>query len=197
MSKNVVICSSAGLGKTLMTIVVLFALHRRNRQDRFIVVCPSSLVQNWKAEFNKWLGRASQPHRVVIEGIVEPHIQAFCQLKPNKSEILILSYEMVRSKNVLKHLSQAKQLGCMVLDEGHRLKSESTQILTALLSIDVKSKILISGTPIQNNLAEFYRLCDFVNPGILGNLSSFRQGKSCLNHYGNVSLFNAPQFVFY
>jgi SNF2 family DNA or RNA helicase len=168
-----------GLGKTLMTIVVLFALHRRHRHDRYIIVCPSSLVGNWQAEFDKWLGKASQPHRVVVaksgaEALSQ--IQAFVPLKPHKAEILILSYEMFRM-HAAQHLSRAAKIGCLVLDEGHRLKKESSQTLSALQSLHAaKSRLLLTGTPIQNNLGEFYNLCDFVNPGILGDLPTFRRG---------------------
>lgn len=48
-----------GLGKTLMTIAVIMALFRKTRENRFIVLCPSSLVSNWSKEFDKWLGKAS------------------------------------------------------------------------------------------------------------------------------------------
>ena len=54
------------VGKTLMTITTIVSLHRRNRTERFIVICPFSLVSNWAQEFDKFLGKASQPHHVII-----------------------------------------------------------------------------------------------------------------------------------
>lgn len=60
----------AGLGKTLMTVACICGMFRANRDKHFIVVCPSSLVTNWAKEFDKWIGKASSPKRVVIKGIV-------------------------------------------------------------------------------------------------------------------------------
>lgn len=63
----------------------------------------------------------------------------------------------------------------MVCDEGHRLKNNSTNTSLALRKIECKRRILLTGTPIQNELAEFYALIDFVNPGILGTYSMFKR----------------------
>ncbi len=69
-------------------------------------------------------------------------------LKPNQSEVLILSYEILRLH--VKVINNARQIGILVVDEGHRLKNTSgSQILTALNFLDVEVKILITGTPIQ------------------------------------------------
>lgn len=70
-----------GLGKTLMTVATIAALHKQIRRQSFIVVCPSSLVANWNKEFDKWLGKAGQPKRVAItkggdEG--QQEIRSFC-----------------------------------------------------------------------------------------------------------------------
>jgi len=166
------------LGKTLMTITLIFSLHWRNRNDRFVVVCPSSLVSNWSNEFDKWVGKASQPKRVVIrkggeEGL--KLIKSFVPLKPHqKSEVLIISYDLYRrSSNIL---SQSKNIGLLVVDEGHRLKNTSGSLtLSALESLNCKARLVITGTPIQNNMSEFYNLCHFSNPGILGDLNTFRR----------------------
>ena len=162
-----------------MTIATIFALHRRNKQDRFIIVCPSSLVVNWSKEFDKWIGKASQPCRVVVrKGGDEAmqQIKTFVPLKPNKSEVLILSYDMFRMHS--EALSNCANIGCLVVDEGHRLKNTSGSFtLSALNSLSCEARILITGTPIQNNLSEFYNIVEFVNPGILGDLQSFRRGK--------------------
>lgn len=63
----------------------------------------------------------------------------------------------------------------IVCDEGHRLKNNTTNTSTALNQIECKRKVLLSGTPIQNELAEFFALIDFVNPGILGSYSMFKR----------------------
>jgi len=177
MPKGAVLADAMGLGKTLMTIATIFALHRRQRDRRFIVVCPSSLVSNWAKEFDKWIGKASQPKRVIVrngneEGLRK--LRSFVPLKPNQSEVLILSYELLRLH--VKVICIASKIGLLVVDEGHRLKNTAgSQTLTALNSITTEARILISGTVIQNNLSEFYTLASFAVPGILGDLNTFRR----------------------
>ena len=166
-----------GLGKTLMTIATIFALHRRQRDQRFIVVCPSTLVENWEKEFDCWLGKASNPKRISIKQggeVGAKAIRAFVPLKPQHSEVLIISYELFRRHSSL--LAKSKKIGLLAVDEGHRLKSAGdTKTFTALDALDACARLLISGTPIQNNLTEFYNIVDFVNPGILGAQISFRR----------------------
>ena len=135
-----------------MTISTIFAYHRLHRDRRFIVVCPSSLVSNWSKEFDKWLGKASQPKRVVVRNGNESEglrtLKSFVPLKPAQSEVLILSYELFRMH--VKVINKAQKIGLLVVDEGHRLKNTNgSQILTALNSIHVEARILITGTPIQ------------------------------------------------
>jgi len=165
-----------------MTIATMFALHRRQKDKRFIVVCPSSLVSNWAKEFDKWIGKASQPRRVVVRRGGEQGLQmirAFVPLKPHQSEVLIISYDLFRMNATL--LNQAKQIGLLIVDEGHRLKNSAGSLtLTALNGLHCDARLLITGTPIQNNLTEFHTVANFVCPGLLGDLSSFRKGKSAM-----------------
>ena len=153
------------------------ALYRRNKQHRFIIVCPSSLVQNWAKEFDKWLGKASLPKRVVVkkggpDGL--QLIRSFVATKPNQSEILIVSYDLFRINVTL--LADSKQIGLLVVDEGHRLKNSSGSLtVDALNSLTCEARLLITGTPIQNNLSEFHAVANFVCPGILGLLADFRR----------------------
>ena len=82
--RGAILADEMGLGKTLMTITTIISLHRRNRSDRFVVICPSSLVANWAQEFDKFLGKASQPHRVIIRKGGEEGLQklkSFVQMK--------------------------------------------------------------------------------------------------------------------
>ena len=166
-----------------MTIACIAALHRRQREKQFVVVCPSSLVKNWEAEFDKWLGRASQPKRVVIskggEGGIQ-QIKAYTssmkqrQLKNHTGQVLIVSYDLFRRNADQFVFSEYVSVGMHVVDEGHRLKSTTgSQTLTALESLSADFRLCITATPIQNNLKEFYALAQFCCPGILGDSASF------------------------
>lgn len=143
-------------------------------------MCPSSLVSNWAKEFDKWIGKASQPKRVVVRKGGEQgfqQIRAFCPVKPHQSQVLILSYDLFRMNASV--INNAKQIGLFVVDEGHRLKNSAGSLtLTALKGLQTDARLLISGTPIQNNLTEFHTVADFVCPGLLGDLASFRKGWS-------------------
>jgi len=142
-----------------VTIATIYAYHRRCRDRRFVVVCPSSLVSNWAKEFDKWLGRASQPRRVVVRSGDEAGLSAlrsFVPTKPNVAEVLILSYELFRLH--VKIVSRAGKVGMLVVDEGHRLKNTAgSQILTALESVRADARVVITGTPIQVSFSPFGR----------------------------------------
>lgn len=86
--------------------------------------------------------------------------------------VLIISYETLR---LHIHELMRGEIGMMFCDEGHRLKNMENQTYAALNKLNVKRRILISGTPIQNDLLEYYSLVSFVNPGLLGDQPQFRR----------------------
>lgn len=149
------------------------------------MVCPSSLVTNWANEFDKWLGRASQPKRVVLhkggeEGVQQ--IRAYTQkmkqqLMHQPGQVLIVSYDLFRRNSDEFVFPVNVSCGLLVVDEGHRLKNTSGSLtLSALESLPTDARLCITATPIQNNLCEFYNLANFCCPGVLGtDVASFRK----------------------
>ena len=123
------------------------------------------------------MGKASEPKRVAVKKGGEDGVQqikAFCAVKPNLSEVLIISYDLFRMN--IGHLKSAKNLELLVVDEGHRLKNtDGSKTMTALESLPVQARLLITATPIQNNLQDLYTLVNFVRPGFLGDLNAFRR----------------------
>lgn len=78
---------------------------------------------------------------------------------------MIISYEMImRHFDIIKDI----EFHLLICDEGHRLKNNQIRIYASLSQLQIKRRILLTGTPVQNNLQEFFALVDFVNPGILG-----------------------------
>lgn len=151
-----------------------------------MVVCPSSLVSNWANEFDKWLGKASQPKRVVIhkggaEGLQQ--IRAYNhkmkqQLQNQTGQVLIVSYDLFRRNATEFVFPPGVTVGLLVVDEAHRLKTTTgtSQTLAALESLPTDARLGITATPMQNNLSEFYSLANFCCPGILGpDMTSFRR----------------------
>lgn len=168
-----------GLGKTLQTIALLRTLANQNPNGstvplvkKSIVVTPVSLVVPWSKEVTKWLGRERMAPVVISE---IPKAQAAELIRRFKDavdeKLLIISYEQLRI-----HLELLKQIsfGLVVCDEGHRLKNPSSKLSQDLLSLNIPRRVILSGTPFQNNLSEYYALVDFVNPESLGTPEEFR-----------------------
>jgi DNA repair and recombination protein RAD54B len=172
-----ILADEMGLGKTLQVITLIWTLikqgpHRNTPIIRkALVVVPSSLVDNWRQEIKQWLGNERLPAATVSAG---PEAAQHCKdFKFSHLKVLILSYETAR-----KHAASLTGCGIdlLVCDEGHRLKaSGGSKTIDALTSLGCSRRLLLTGTPIQNNLQEFYALCDFVCPGILGSSSVFQR----------------------
>lgn len=177
-----ILADDMGLGKTLQSLTVIYTLLKTGITadgvptcKRVIVVCPCSLVKNWESEFQKWLGIHNCKVLALAEAdrkTMEKNIDCFCRTK--MFQVLIVSYEGIRGhiKRFQKHADCCDLLVC---DEAHRLKNSENQTSRALNSLPVKRRILLTGTPMQNDLQEFYAMVDFTNPGILGTLEEFRR----------------------
>lgn len=168
-----ILADEMGLGKTLQCISLIWTLQCQGPYGgkpvikRTLIVTPGSLVNNWRKEFQKWLGS----ERIKTFTVDQDHkIEEFMRC-PFYS-VLIISYEML-----LRSLDQIKTMkfDLLICDEGHRLKNSAIKTTTALMSLACERGIILTGTPVQNDLQEFFALIDFVNPGILGSLSSYRK----------------------
>ncbi|XP_053099002.1 DNA repair and recombination protein RAD54B isoform X3 [Hemicordylus capensis] len=162
-----------GLGKTLQCISLVWTLLRQGPYGckpiikQTLIVTPGSLVKNWGKEFQKWLGS----ERIKVFLVDQDHkVEEFVN-SPLYS-VLIISYEML-----LRSLDQIQktEFNLVICDEGHRLKNTSIKTTSALASLSCERRILLTGTPVQNDLQEFYALIEFVNPGILGPLSAYKK----------------------
>ena len=177
-----ILADDMGLGKTLQSVCLIYTLIKTgitaNRQPtakRVIVVCPCSLVKNWDNEFIKWLGPGGVKTMALSEGdrkTMEKNIDCF--VKTRMFTVLIASYECIRThaKRFTKYPDCCDLLVC---DEAHRLKNSENQTSRALNSLPVRRRVLLTGTPMQNDLQEFYAMVDFTNPGILGTAEEFRR----------------------
>ncbi|XP_041268921.1 DNA repair and recombination protein RAD54B [Onychostruthus taczanowskii] len=168
-----ILADEMGLGKTLQCIALVWTLLRQGPYGckpvlkRALVVTPGSLVKNWKKEFQKWLGS----ERIKVFTVDQDHKVEEFMGSPLYS-VMIISYEMLlRSLDQI----QAVEFNLLICDEGHRLKNSTIKTTTALSSLSCERRIILTGTPIQNDLQEFYALIEFVNPGILGSLSTYRK----------------------
>ncbi|XP_046396925.1 DNA repair and recombination protein RAD54B-like isoform X2 [Ischnura elegans] len=168
-----ILADEMGLGKTLQCITLIWTLLRKgpygNRPvfRNVLIITPSSLAANWMKEFQRWLGREK-----IKPFLVTQKNRPIEYMKSRNNQVMIISYEMV-----VRCLEDIKRIrfDAMICDEGHRLKNTIIKTTQALAQLNIKKKILLSGTPIQNDLQEFFSLVDFVNPGILGSSAEFRK----------------------
>lgn len=168
-----------GLGKTLMTITLIWTVMKQNPWlksplvSKVLICCPVTLINNWSQEFRKWLGR----NKVGILSLTGTDVQADKQSianfgRYNVYQILLVNYEKVTLHHA--ELSNIK-FDLLICDEGHRLKNSNNKVLNHLVNLSVPRKIMLTGTPIQNDLVEFHTIADFINPGFLGTLKQFQK----------------------
>lgn len=179
-----IMADEMGLGKTLQCITLMWTLLKQSPEagkstiQKAIVACPSSLVRNWANELTKWLGAgAINPFAIDGKATKEELIRQLRQWAISSGRavtrpVIIVSYETLRLYvDELKHC----KIGLMLCDEGHRLKNGDSQTFTALNSLNVTRRVILSGTPIQNDLSEYFSLISFANPEILGTRLEFRK----------------------
>ena len=178
-----ILADDMGLGKTLQCVTLMWTLVKQSKEmlplvEKVIVVSPSSLVKNWANEVKKWLGNRVQTLPIESGSLsrddLRKKLQFFMDQCPMRHSvpIMFISYESLRG-----HIDilQQKEIGMIICDEGHRLKNAENQTYVAINSLDCKRRVLLSGTPIQNDLLEYYSLVNFVNKGCLGDPNTFRR----------------------
>ncbi|KAI0035932.1 DNA repair protein, SNF2 family [Vararia minispora EC-137] len=179
-----IMADEMGLGKTLQCIALLWTLLKQSPHagrptiEKCIIACPSSLVRNWANELDKWLDKGTitplavdgKGGRAELNQRVERWVSA--SGRNITQPVMIVSYETLRSLDQM--LANCK-IGLLLCDEGHRLKNSENLTYTALNSLNVQRRVILSGTPIQNDLSEYFSLLSFANPNFLGSKNDFRK----------------------
>ncbi|OJJ73242.1 hypothetical protein ASPBRDRAFT_53463 [Aspergillus brasiliensis CBS 101740] len=167
-----IMADGMGLGKTQSPEAGLTTI------QKCIIACPSSLVGNWANELVKWLGKdAITPFAVdgkasKAELISQMKQWAIASGRSIVRPVLIISYETLR---LYVDTLKDSPIGLLLCDEGHRLKNKESLTWTALNSLNVQRRVILSGTPIQNDLSEYFALLHFANPNLLGSQNEFRK----------------------
>ncbi|ORX57818.1 hypothetical protein BCR36DRAFT_580387 [Piromyces finnis] len=180
-----IMADEMGLGKTLQCITLLWTLlcqspiPGKSEINKAIIVCPSSLVRNWMKELLHWIGK-DRINLLVCDGSLGTKEQTLKTLSSFASAkgrvvtpVLIISYESLRT--YIEALHKTDSIGLMLCDEGHRLKNQDSLTYKALNEIRTKRRVILTGTPIQNDLTEYFSLINFANPGLLGTSQEFRR----------------------
>lgn len=179
-----IMADEMGLGKTLQCIALMWTLLKQSPEagkstiQKCVIACPSSLVRNWANELVKWLGKDTVTPFAVDGKATKEELTsqlrqwAIASGRAVVRPVLIVSYETLRlNVDELKNTP----IGLLLCDEGHRLKNGESQTFTALNGLNVDRRVILSGTPIQNDLSEYFSLLNFANPSLLGTRLDFRK----------------------
>jgi len=163
-----------GLGKTVQVACFLGAMKQCGLLSPSIICCPATTISQWVSELNKWA-----PHlRLLVmhsagealnRGIFQKNGLIKSILK--NGDILITTYNgFVSSQD---RIFKRNSWGYIILDEGHKIRNPDAEVTIAFKRMPTVHRLILSGTPIQNNLRELWSLFDFVSPGRLGTLPTF------------------------
>ncbi|KAF2430164.1 SNF2 family helicase/ATPase-like protein PasG [Tothia fuscella] len=168
---NGVLADEMGLGKTIQTISFIAFLREKKSYGPFLIAAPLSTTSNWVEEFRKFtpdipvvLYHGSKPER---EAIRNKHFK-----RPGSPEfpVVITSYEIcMNDRKFLANFGWK----FIIIDEGHRIKNLNCRLIRELQSYQSANRLLITGTPLQNNLTELWSLLHFLMPEIFDKLESF------------------------
>ncbi|KAB5571087.1 hypothetical protein PHYPO_G00220900 [Pangasianodon hypophthalmus] len=181
-----------GLGKTLQVVTFLHTVLLCEKLDfsTALVVCPLNTVLNWLNEFEKWQeGLQDEESLEVTElaTVKRPQERAYAlQRWHEDGGIMIIGYEMYRNltqgRNIkskkLKETFQKTLVNpgpdFVICDEGHVLKNEASAVSKAMNSIKTRRRVVLTGTPLQNNLIEYHCMVNFIKENLLGSVKEFR-----------------------
>ncbi|KAK9509609.1 hypothetical protein O3M35_006882 [Rhynocoris fuscipes] len=181
---NGILADEMGLGKTLQTISLLgYMKHYRNIPGPHMVIVPKSTLANWMNEFKKW---CPSLRAVCLIGDQDTR-NAFIRdtLMPGEWDVCVTSYEMIiREKSVFKKFNWRY----MVIDEAHRIKNEKSKLSEIVREFKTTNRLLLTGTPLQNNLHELWSLLNFLLPDVFNSSDDFDSWFNTNNFLGDNSL---------
>ncbi|XP_071773053.1 transcriptional regulator ATRX isoform X1 [Centroberyx gerrardi] len=181
-----------GLGKTLQVVTFLHTLLLCEKLNftTALVVCPLNTVLNWLNEFEKWQEGMKDDESLEVTELAtvkRPQERAYAlQRWQEDGGVMIIGYEMYRNltqgRNIkskkLKEIFQKSLVDpgpdFVICDEGHILKNESSAVSKAMNSIRTRRRVILTGTPLQNNLIEYHCMVNFIKENLLGSVKEFR-----------------------
>ncbi|KAF7828842.1 ATP-dependent DNA helicase DDM1 [Senna tora] len=169
---NGILADQMGLGKTIQTIGFLAHLKGKGLDGPYLIIAPLSTLSNWVNEFSRFTPSLTT---IIYHGNKTERDDIRRKYMPRKIgpkfPIVITSYEV--ALNDAKKYLRFYQWKYLVIDEGHRLKNFKCKLVQMLKFLPVENKLLLTGTPLQNNLAELWSLLNFILPDIFSSLEEF------------------------
>ncbi|CAN4105513.1 unnamed protein product [Withania somnifera] len=183
-----ILAHTMGLGKTFQVISFLYAAMRSVDLGlkTALIVTPVSVLHNWRQEFVKWEPSEMKPLRVfMLEDVPRERRVQLLQKWRLKGGVFLIGYTAFRNLSLGKHIKDrhvAREI-CQILqdgpdilvcDEAHIIKNTRADVTQALKQVKCQRRIALTGSPLQNNLMEYYCMVDFVREGFLGSSHEFR-----------------------
>lgn len=170
-NKGGVLGDDMGLGKTVQVSVYLKGLFDAELIKKVLIVVPATMKTYWEEELHKWCYDC--PNITQFDDKKKANRYDQMKLIRKKGGILVTSYSMVTTERM--NLSDMSY-DLIIVDEGHKAKNKNTQFRRDITSLRVKGhRIILSGTPLQNNLSELWSVFDFVQPKIFGSYERFQR----------------------
>ena len=180
-----------GLGKTLQSIAIMHTMytHEFLKLKHFLVLAPLNVCENWAIEVDKWTGSLQRPLGCWnLQSSSDYHERLdMCKEWEAEGGVIVLGYSLFRilstganmNRKIKRLLPKFKDFllnkpSLIVADEGHQLKNSEAAISKATKQIKTMRRIVLTGTPMQNNLDEYHCMVDFVRPNLLGTNKEFR-----------------------
>lgn len=169
---NGILADEMGLGKTVQCIATIALMIQRGVPGPFLVCGPLSTLPNWMAEFKRFTPEiptllyhgTREDRRKLVKNIHKR--QGTLQIHP----VVVTSFEIaMRDQNALQHCYWKY----LIVDEGHRIKNMKCRLIRELKRFNADNKLLLTGTPLQNNLSELWSLLNFLLPDVFDDLKSF------------------------
>ncbi|KAK9078052.1 hypothetical protein SSX86_002109 [Deinandra increscens subsp. villosa] len=183
-----ILAHTMGLGKTLQVIAFLYAAMRSVDIGlrAAMIVTPVNVLHNWRHEFTKWRPTEFKPLRVyMLEDVPRDRRLELLMKWRAKGGVFLIGYTNFRNLSLGKHVKDRQMAKdfCRVLqdgpdilvcDEAHMIKNTRADTTQALKLVKCQRRIALTGSPLQNNLMEYYCMVDFVREGFLGSSQEFR-----------------------
>ncbi|KAL8939639.1 MAG: hypothetical protein Q9216_003247 [Gyalolechia sp. 2 TL-2023] len=166
---NGILADEMGLGKTIQTISLLtYLIEKKMQSGPFLVIVPLSTLTNWNLEFEKWAPSIS---RIVYKGNPAQRKTQQQQIRWGNFQVLLTTYEyIIKDRPILSKIKWVH----MIVDEGHRMKNAQSKLSQTLTQYyHTRYRLILTGTPLQNNLPELWALLNFVLPTIFKSVKSF------------------------
>ncbi|KAJ8329722.1 hypothetical protein BDV3_003709 [Batrachochytrium dendrobatidis] len=168
---NGILADEMGLGKTIQTLsLITYLIERKKQPGPFLVIVPLSTMTNWVIEFERW---APAVIKVVYKGSPIERKNLASVVRAGGFNVLLTTFEYIINPKDRPVLSKVKWVH-MIIDEGHRMKNAESRLSTTLAQYySARYRLILTGTPLQNNLPELWALLNFILPKVFNSVKSF------------------------